>query len=137
MLSYAALPHLNALLNGTSAVLALLGFHAIRRSRRRLHRKCMIVAFAVSSLFLISYLAYHAEAGSTPMMRQGWIRPVYFTILVSHSILAAVSLPLVVVALGFALKGKYASHRRAARWALPIWAYVSITGVLIYLMLYR
>lgn len=137
MLSYAALPHLNALLNGASAVVALLGLYAIRRSRRRFHRRCMTAAFAFSTLFIISYLVYHAEAGSTPMTRQGWIRPVYFTILVSHSILAVISLPLVVVTLGFALKEDYVRHRRMARWAFPVWTYVSATGVLIYLMLYR
>jgi uncharacterized membrane protein YozB (DUF420 family) len=134
--SVTALPTLNAFLNGTCALLLATGFVLIRRRRLDAHRLCMATAFAVSVLFLVSYLVYHAQVGSVPFPGRGWIRPVYFTILISHTVLAAVVPPLAVTTLVLAARGKYARHRRLARWTLPIWLYVSVTGVLVYWMLY-
>jgi uncharacterized membrane protein YozB (DUF420 family) len=135
MLSY--LPHINAVLNALSAFLAGLGFVSIRRKKKGLHRACMISALILSALFLASYLTYHSEAGSIRLQKQGWIRPVYFTILVSHSVLAALLLPLVGFTLRHALAEKFTRHREIARWTLPVWVYVSITGILVYWILYR
>ena len=131
------LPHLNAVLNGSSALLALLGYVSIRRNRIRLHRGLMISALVLSSFFLISYILYHAEVGTVRLHKQGWIRPVYFGILSSHTLLAGLTLPLVIVTLRYALKARFGKHRAIARWTLPVWIYVSITGVLVYLILYR
>lgn len=131
------LPLLNATLNAAAAVLLVLGYLQIRRRRRELHRGLMLAAFGVSALFLASYLVYHASVGSRPFTGQGAIRVIYFAVLISHVILAALVLPLALVTLGFALRGRFVSHRRLARWTLPIWIYVSVTGVLVYLMLYR
>jgi putative membrane protein len=97
----------------------------------------MAAAFVSSTLFLVGYLTYHAQAGTTRFMGQGWVRPVYFAILISHTILAAVIVPLALTTLGFALKGTFQKHKRIARWTLPVWLYVSVTGVVIYLMLYH
>jgi uncharacterized membrane protein YozB (DUF420 family) len=137
MNAYGLLPHLNALLNGASALLVLTGYYFIRRNRIRLHRALMISATALSSLFLVSYLSYHAEVGTVRLQKQGWIRPVYFGILSSHTFLAALTLPLVILTLRYAFAGKFARHRATARWTVPVWIYVSITGVLVYLILYR
>jgi len=130
------LPTLNATLNSLSAVLLAAGYAAIRRKRIPLHRACMLAAFAVSVLFLISYVAYHAEAGSRPFEGRGWIRPVYFAVLITHVVLAAVIVPMALGTLVRALRGRFEAHRRIARWTWPIWMYVSITGVVIYLLLY-
>ena len=132
-----ALPALNACLNATSAVLLVTGYRLIRSGQRDAHRKVMLTAFGTSILFLISYLIYHAQVGSVPFEGQGKIRIVYFTILISHTILAATVPFLAIIALRRGLKGEFARHRKIARWTLPIWLYVSVTGVVVYLMLYR
>ena len=137
MLEISNLPTLNAILNSTSTILLVLGYVFIRNRKIELHKKCMLAAFGVSVLFLISYCIYHANAGSTKFLLQGWIRPVYFTILISHIILAFIIVPLALVTLYFALREKFEKHRRIAKITLPIWLYVSVTGVLIYLMLYQ
>ncbi len=131
------LPALNAALNAVSAVLLGAGYVFIRQGQRDRHRFCMIGAFAVSCLFLASYLVYHFEVGSVPFTKQGWVRPLYFTILITHIVLAAAIVPLVLVTLSRALKERFDKHRAIARWTLPLWLYVSVTGVVIYWMLYR
>ncbi len=131
------LPALNATLNSLSAVLLAAGYYFIRRRQVSRHRLCMVTAFLVSCLFLISYLVYHAQVGSVPFTRQGWIRPVYFSILITHIILAAAIVPLALVTLFRAWREQFDRHRRIARWTLPIWAYVSVSGVAIYWMLYQ
>lgn len=136
MSSLAFLPTLNACLNATSAVLVLCGFHAIRRGRIRRHTALMLSATATSALFLVSYLTYHAIHGSTPYQGTGFGRTAYFAILISHSVLAALVVPLVLRTLYLAWRRRWESHRRWARWTLPIWLYVSVTGVVVYLMLY-
>jgi putative membrane protein len=133
----AALPSLNALLNGASAVLLAGGWLAIRRRHIAAHRACMLGAFSVSILFLVSYVIYHALAGSRPFTGQGWVRPVYFTVLISHIVLAAAMVPFVLTTLYRALRTDFVRHARLARVTLPVWLYVSVTGVLVYLMLYR
>jgi len=129
------LPPLNAVLNGTSAVLLLTGFVFIRQRRIRAHRRCMLSALTVSVLFLVGYLTYHFQAGTTRYTGQGWIRSVYFTILLSHTVLAALVPPLAITTLVFALRERFDRHRRIARVTFPIWLYVSVTGVIVYLML--
>ena len=131
------LPHLNALLNSASAVLLVTGFILIRHQRVRAHRNCQVSAVFTSTWFLASYLTYHYYHGATRFAGQGIARRIYFTILISHTILAIVIVPLVLVTLYRALRGDFFRHRRIARWTLPIWLYVSITGVIVYLMLYR
>lgn len=137
MISIGDLPTLNAVLNGTSAVLLAFGYLFIRRKKVNLHKACMVSAFVISTLFLVSYLIYHYHAGSKPFPGEGWTRPLYFSILISHVILATVTLPLSIVTLARGLRGRFEKHRSIARWALPIWLYVSVTGVVVYLMLYR
>ncbi len=131
------LPAVNAVLNGTAAVLLATGYVMIRSRRVSRHRLAMLSAFAASALFLTSYVIYHAQAGSHPFPGHGFARPIYFAILISHVVLAAAILPLAILTLTRALRGRYETHRRIARWTLPIWLYVSVTGVVIYLMLYR
>ena len=131
------LPAVNASLNAVSGVLLLAGYVMIRKRRIAQHRRCMIAAFITSSVFLISYIVYHAQVGSIGFTRQGFVRPLYFTILVAHVTLAAAVLPLALVTLSRGLKGRYPQHVRIARWALPIWLYVSVTGVLVYVLLYQ
>jgi len=131
------LPALNATLNATSAVLLTTGWILIRRGRIAQHRAVMIAAVCTSALFLISYLVYHAQVGSVRFTKQGPIRAVYFTILLTHTVLAAAIVPLVLVTLTRALRARYERHRRIARWTMPIWLYVSVTGVIVYLMLYQ
>jgi uncharacterized membrane protein YozB (DUF420 family) len=132
-----ALPTVNACLNAASGILLLAGYRFIRRRAIPQHRACMIAASSVSLVFLASYITYHAQAGSTPFEKTGWIRPTYFAILISHAVLAAVTLPLAIVTLLRGLRGDLARHRRIARWTFPIWIYVSATGVIVYLMLYH
>ncbi len=132
-----ALPAVNAFLNATSAVLLATGFTFIRRKNIAAHRACMLAAFGASTLFLISYLVYHAQAGSVPFQGRGWIRPVYFALLLSHVVLAAAIVPLALTTLDQAWSARFDRHRRIARWTLPIWLYVSISGVLVYLLLYH
>lgn len=131
------LPTLNAALNATSALLLASGYVAIRRKNVSAHRACMLAAFAVSALFLISYVVYHAQAGSRAFTGTGWLRPVYFVILVTHVVLAAANLPMAIATLVRALRGRVEQHRRLARWTWPIWIYVSVTGVVVYLLLYH
>jgi putative membrane protein len=137
MLALTDLPTVNAILNATSAVLLVSGYRYIRRRHVTAHQRCMIAACVTSTLFLLSYLIYHYNVGSMPFRGQGWVRPVYFTILISHTILAAVIVPLVLVTLFRAWKADFAKHVQIARWTLPIWLYVSVTGVVIYWMLYQ
>lgn len=132
-----ALPMVNAVLNGTSAVLLVFGFFFIRRRRITAHKICMLSAFATSIVFLISYLTLRYFAGFTSFPGRGWIRPVYFTILISHTVLAATVPPLALILLYRAFRAQFSKHRRLARWALPVWLYVSVTGVIVYLMLYQ
>jgi uncharacterized membrane protein YozB (DUF420 family) len=131
------LPALNATLNGLATICLVLGWVAIRSRRIALHRLCMLAAFATSVVFLISYLVYHYHAGSKPFTGQGALRLVYFLILITHIVLAAAIVPLALVTLSRALAGRFDRHRRIARITLPIWLYVSVTGVIVYVMLYR
>lgn len=131
------LPTLNALLNGTSALLLVTGYLLIRRRRVSAHRACMLAAFVASAVFLASYLTLRYYAGMTRFTGQGWIRPVYFSILVSHTILAAAIVPLALMTLTRALRARFDRHARIARWTLPLWLYVSVTGVVVYLILYQ
>jgi uncharacterized membrane protein YozB (DUF420 family) len=134
---YSSLPAVNATLNGISSVFLTIGWMFIRRGDMRRHRFCMLSAFVTSSLFLVSYVVYHANVGSVPFQGQGPVRIVYFVILITHIILAALILPLALVTLSRALAQRFDRHRRIARWTLPVWLYVSVTGVVIYIMLYR
>jgi uncharacterized membrane protein YozB (DUF420 family) len=131
------LPAVNATLNAISGVLLLIGYVLIRRGQVQPHRLCMISAFVTSALFLACYLIYHAQVGSVPFTRQGFVRPLYFAILISHVTLAATVPPLAIVTLSRGLKGRFLMHRAIARWTLPIWLYVSVTGVLVYTLLYQ
>ncbi len=131
------LPAANALLNGASAISLLAGYWFIRRRQISRHRICMLAAFSLSTLFLISYVFYHAIAGSIQFSGVGWIRPVYYIILTSHIVLAIFILPLVLTTLYRAWREKFLLHRRVARWTLPIWLYVSVSGVVVYLLLYQ
>jgi uncharacterized membrane protein YozB (DUF420 family) len=136
-MSVGDLPALNAALNATSAVLLTTGYVFIRRGRWESHRRCMLAAFATSTLFLISYLVYHANAGSRPFQGHGPIRAVYFTILITHVVLAAAIVPLALLTLSRALRARFDRHAAIARWTLPLWLYVSVTGVVVYVMLYH
>ena len=131
------LPVLNATLNALAGVLLAAGYLLIRAGRRESHRRCMIAAFATSAAFLASYLMYHAQVGSVTFTRQGFVRPLYFSILITHVVLAAAVLPLAIITLSRGLKARYKQHRAIARWTLPIWLYVSVTGVLVYVLLYQ
>lgn len=134
---YSVLPHLNAALNASSFVLLSSGYYFIRRGRINAHRTCQISALAASILFLISYVVYHQHHGTTRFAGQGIARPIYFAVLTSHTILAILIVPFVIVTLRRALRGDFLRHRALARWTLPMWLYVSVTGVLVYLMLYH
>lgn len=131
------LPAVNAALNATAATLLVVGYTLIRRGRIRQHRAVMLAAFATSTLFLISYVVYHAHAGSRPFPGRGHIRGVYFAILITHIILAAAIVPMALITLSRALRERFDRHKAIARWTLPIWLYVSVTGVIVYLMLYQ
>ena len=135
--SYDWLAPLDAILNATAAVLLLAGYIAIRHQYVRVHRACMISAFTVSVAFFISYCIYHYHVGDVRFGGHGLVRPVYFTILSTHIVLAVVIVPLALITLGRALRGRFARHRRIARWTWPIWMYVSVTGVVVYLMVYK
>jgi putative membrane protein len=132
-----ALPGFNAFLNGVSAVLLAMGYAFVRAGKIRAHRACMLGAFGVSVLFLVSYVTYHYSFGSRPFAGQGWIRWVYFPLLISHIVLAAGIVPLALLTIYRALCGEVARHRRLARWTLPVWFYVSVTGVMVYWLLHR
>jgi putative membrane protein len=131
------LPAVNAGLNGTAAILLALGLWQIKRRRVIAHKACMLAAFAVSMLFLVSYVVYHLHVGSVRFAGPGSVRPVYLAILVTHTLLAAAVPILAVVTLSYGLRARYTPHARIARWTLPVWLYVSVTGVIVYLMLYR
>jgi uncharacterized membrane protein YozB (DUF420 family) len=132
-----SLPTLNAVLNSVSATLLVAGYVMIRQRRIRAHRACMLCAFATSALFLVSYVVYHANVGSVAFKGQGAIRVAYFAVLISHIVLAAMIPPLAIVTLTRALRERFDRHVRLARWTLPLWLYVSVTGVVVYVMLYR
>jgi putative membrane protein len=131
------LPVLNAILNATAAAFLTVGYMQIRRGRIEPHKRCMLAALTTSALFLTSYLVYHANTGSRPFPGSGAVRMVYFGILVTHVVLAAVILPLALITAARGLRAQYDRHVRIARWTLPVWIYVSVTGVVIYLMLYQ
>jgi uncharacterized membrane protein YozB (DUF420 family) len=134
---YAYFPAVNATLNGTSAVLLIAGRVLIAQGRIAAHRACMLAAVGTSSLFLACYLFFHFKVGNILFLGQGWPRTVYFTILISHVTLAIVILPMVIVTLNRGLKARYDKHRAIARWTWPLWIYVSVTGVIVYFMLYQ
>ena len=137
MIGISDLPTVNAALNATAAVLIGLGFYFIKQKNIRAHKVCMVAALAVSALFLTSYLTYHYNVGSVRFKKEGWIRDVYFPLLISHTSLAVIVLPLVLRTAFLAFKGRFRNHVRIAKWTFPIWAYVSVTGVVVYLMLYH
>ena len=137
IVSVTDLPAVNASLNAISTVLLLTGYVFIRRGERQKHKACMIAAMVTSTLFLTSYVIYHAQVGSVPFKGTGWIRTVYFAVLIPHVILAAAIVPPILITASRGLSAKYDKHRRIARWTLPLWLYVSITGVIVYLMLYQ
>lgn len=132
-----ALPGFNAMLNAMSALLLTTGYVFVRTGNVRVHRACMLGAFGVSVLFLVSYVTYHSAFGSRPFAGHGWIRWVYFPLLISHIVLAAGIVPLALATIYRAWRGEVARHRRLARWTLPLWLYVSVTGVMVYWLLYR
>ena len=132
-----SLAPLNAILNTSATILLIAGFYFIKHKQIRAHRACMIAAVCVSAAFLTSYLIFHYEVGDILFTGRGWIRPVYFSILIPHVILAGLIVPLVLITLYFALRARFPSHRRIARWTWPLWIYVSVTGVIVYLMLYQ
>lgn len=134
---YAFFPALNATLNGTSAVLLVTGRALIARNLIAAHRACMIAAVTASALFLGCYLFFHYEVGNVRFLGEGWSRPVYFSILISHTFLAVVNVPLIIITLTRGLGGRYAQHRAIARWTYPLWLYVCVTGVIVYFMLYQ
>ena len=134
---YSVLPHLNATLNASSFVLLSSGYYFIRRKKVSAHRNCQIAALTASALFLISYIVYHLHHGVTKFAGQGIVRPVYFTILFTHTVLAVVIVPFVIVTVRRAQRKDFQRHKAIARWTLPMWLYVSITGVIVYLMLYH
>lgn len=136
-MTYRDLPTLNALLNATSAAFLVTGWLLIRSKRREAHRKAMTSALVCSALFLVSYLVYHAKVGSVRFAGTGTARTVYLAVLLSHTLLAAAVAPLAVTAFILARRGRFDRHRRLARWTLPVWLYVSVTGVVVYVMLYR
>jgi uncharacterized membrane protein YozB (DUF420 family) len=136
-MSVTDLPALNATLNATASILLVTGYIFIRKGERQKHRNCMIAALMVSGLFLTSYVIYHAQVGSVPFRGTGWIRTLYFAVLIPHVILAAAIVPPILITASRGLTAKYDKHRRIARWTLPIWLYVSVTGVIVYLMLYQ
>lgn len=136
-MSVSDLPTLNAILNFTAAVLIGAGFYFIKRKNIQSHKRCMVAALVVSAMFLTSYVIYHANVGSVPFRRQGWIRPVYFLILITHVVLAVAVLPMVLRTAFLGLRSRFPQHVRIAKWTFPIWMYVSITGVVVYLMLYE
>ena len=137
MMTLHALPAVNATLNAIAAVLLVIAYVLILKRRIDAHRRVMIAAFTASSLFLIGYVVYHAQVGSVPFTRQGFVRPLYFAILITHVTLAATVPPLAIITLSRGLKARFDRHRAIARWTLPIWLYVSVTGVLVYVLLYQ
>jgi len=137
MIGISDLPTLNAALNATSAILIGSGFYFIKQKNIPAHKACMVGALGVSTLFLVSYLLYHYNVGSVRLTKQGWIRDVYFPLLLTHTVLAVVVLPMVLRTAFLAFKGRLANHVRIAKWTFPTWMYVSVTGVVVYWMLYH
>src|SRR5262245_21796154 len=137
MIAVTDLATVNAGLNATAAILIGTGFYFIRQKNIQAHKVCMIAAMVVSALFLTSYLTYHYNVGRVRFTKQGWVRNVYFPLLITHTVLAAVVLPMVLRTFFLAIKGRFGKHVRIARWTFPVWMYVSVTGVIVYLMLYR
>jgi uncharacterized membrane protein YozB (DUF420 family) len=137
MITLHDLPAINASLNATSCVFLVTGYVLIRARRIAQHRACMLAALTTSALFLICYIVYHAQVGSVRFPRHGFVRPVYFTILITHVTLAVTVLPLAIITAARGLRGDYVRHKRIARWTFPIWLYVSVTGVLVYVLLYQ
>ncbi len=136
-MSLSDLPALNAALNSLSAILLTCGFVFIKRGDKTAHRNCMIAAFAVSTVFLACYLTYHAQVGHTSFQDPAWFRPIYLAILIPHVLLAGLIVPMILAALWFAFLGNHEKHRKIARWTWPLWMFVSVTGVLIYLLIHR
>ncbi len=136
-MTFTDLPALNASLNATSFVLLVTGWLLIRSGRRQAHKWCMITALAVSAMFLTSYVIYHLNVGSVPFQKMGWIRTVYFAVLIPHVILAAAIVPMILITVSRALADRFDKHKQIARWTLPLWLYVSVTGVIVYVMLYQ
>lgn len=136
-MSVADLPALNATLNAISFVFLVTGYVFIKRGRRVAHRNCMVGALTTSALFLTSYVIYHLNVGSVPFQKTGWIRTVYFAVLIPHVILAAAIVPMILITVWRAWSRNFDRHRRIARWTLPLWLYVSLTGVIVYVMLYQ
>jgi len=136
-MSLTDLPALNASLNATSFVLLTTGWFLIKNGRRQAHKRCMIAALAVSAAFLTSYVIYHLNVGSVPFQGTGWVRTLYFAVLIPHVILAAAIVPMILVTVSRGLSNKFDKHKKIAKITLPLWLYVSVTGVIVYLMLYR
>ena len=136
-MTFSDLPAVNASLNGLSAVLLSFGFYFIRRKNVPAHRRCMLSAVVTSTLFLVCYVVYHAKAGRTVFRDPAWFRPYYLALLLTHTVLAVVIVPMVIITLSRALRERFDKHKRIARWTWPLWMYVSVTGVLIYFLLYR
>lgn len=136
-MTYGWMPTLNAFLNAVTAGFLVAGRAQIKRGRRDRHKRLMLMALTTSVLFLISYLFYHYQVGTVKYQHYGWTRPVYFIILISHTILAGGMVPFIVAAVYFAFKGRFESHKRITVWLWPVWIYVSLTGIAVYLMLYR
>jgi putative membrane protein len=136
-MSVTDLPAVNATLNAISFAFLLTGYVLIRNGRRDAHRNCMVGALVMSALFLTSYVIYHLNVGSVPFRKTGWIRTVYFAVLIPHVILAAAIVPMVLITVSRAWSKRFDKHRRIARWTLPLWMFVSITGVIVYVMLYQ
>ena len=137
MIGIGDLATVNAGLNATAAILIASGFYFIKQKNIQAHKTCMVAALLVSALFLTSYLVYHYNVGSVRFTKQGWIRNVYFPLLITHTVLAGIVLPMVLRTAFLAVQGRFRSHTRVARWTFPVWMYVSVTGVIVYLMLYR
>ena len=131
------LPHFQAILNTCAALLLGAGYHYIKNKNKNAHQKCMVSALIVSTIFLASYLTYHEAVGYQPFEGQGWIRPIYFTFLFSHIILSGVAVPMILVTVFYAAKGNFTKHPRVARWTLPVWLYISITGVIVYVLAFH
>lgn len=136
-MSLADLPAVNACLNALSAVFLSTGYYFIRRKKQTAHRNCMLAAFVTSTLFLVCYLTYHFYAGRTVFLKPPWFRPIYLILLLTHTVLAVVIVPMILFTLYLAIKERFETHKQVARWTFPLWMYVSVTGVIIYLLLYQ
>ena len=136
-MTFSDLPALNACLNGLSAIFLSAGYYFIRRKNQAAHQRCMIAAVVTSAIFLACYLTYHAKAGRTIFKEPQWFRPIYLTLLLTHTVLAIAIVPLVIITLSRALRQRFDLHKKIARWTWPLWMYVSVTGVVIYLLLYK